>query len=245
MSRRLPRRSPTASRRSPTPDSLAFPAEPGVDRSRVQLSQSAEAVYSITRPGPAARIQELLAMYLRMHGKTPNTSTVTDATACVGGDTIHFAKAFRTVNAIECNATHHAMLLHNLGVYGRQNVRVHLGDALRVLPTLQQDLVFMDPPWGGRDYARKSRISLALSGVPLATVVRRMLHHTPLVALKLPRNADLRGMLEHAMHTPGMEMHVHRVAQFVLVVLVAGATATRSTRQARAGWNRRGARRSA
>jgi len=85
-------------------------------------------------------------------------AVVTDMTACVGGNVISFARRFRAVNAIEIDATRHAMLKHNVAVVAEHaNVTFVQGDAVSLLlnPTaspLVQDVLFMDPPWCGPDY---------------------------------------------------------------------------------------------
>ena len=45
-------------------------------------------------------------------------AVVTDATGCVGGNTLSFAKAFRFVYAVELSAQRARMLAHNAGVAG-------------------------------------------------------------------------------------------------------------------------------
>ena len=105
------------------------------------------------------------------------------------------SQSFRTVHAIERNAMHYEMLTHNLKLYRRTNVYTHKGDAMQVLPSLSQDIVYFDPPWGGRNYKKSSRLRLLFSGRSLADVVSTVLHrHAPRVLLKLPRNVDLRGV---------------------------------------------------
>jgi RNA cap guanine-N2 methyltransferase len=42
---------------------------------------------------------------------------------------------------------------------------------------LDGSIVFLDPPWGGPDYADKTEIELELSGVPLALVRTRNLSY--------------------------------------------------------------------
>lgn len=42
----------------------------------------------------------------------------------------------------------YGLLEHNVAAMGLQaNVHTHQGDFLRLLPQLQQDVVFLDPPW--------------------------------------------------------------------------------------------------
>jgi 16S rRNA G966 N2-methylase RsmD len=113
----------------------------------------------------AAKMTEKIAAALEAQKSAGGTSipsaadaVVTDMTACVGGNVISFARRFRAVNAIEIDATRHAMLKHNVAVVAEHaNVTFVQGDAVSLLlnPTaspLVQDVLFMDPPWGGPDY---------------------------------------------------------------------------------------------
>ena len=43
---------------------------------------------------------------------------ITDGTACVGGNSVSFAKGFRAVNAVEIDETRFVMLSRNVGVLG-------------------------------------------------------------------------------------------------------------------------------
>jgi hypothetical protein len=45
-------------------------------------------------------------------------ATMTDGTACVGGNVVSFAKAFKHVHAVEIDRTRFDMLARNVGVLG-------------------------------------------------------------------------------------------------------------------------------
>ena len=55
-------------------------------------------VYSVTPGTLADRITDIVIKYC---DQDPMTMTITDATACVGGNTISFSKKFGKVNAVE------------------------------------------------------------------------------------------------------------------------------------------------
>jgi 16S rRNA G966 N2-methylase RsmD len=89
-------------------------------------------------------------------------STITDMTSCVGGNVISFSRFFKKVNAIEIDPLRFDMLKHNTEtVVGATNVNFINGNAVELLlgqddgtapQQFQQDILFMDPPWGGVDY---------------------------------------------------------------------------------------------
>jgi hypothetical protein len=102
-----------------------------------------------------------------------------------------------------------------------RQVRTIQGDFLSLLDTLEQDVVFLDPPWvsgaysnssralggpgemfsfvrpaclqGGKEYGKDEKLDLFLGGVPLAEVCERLKPRTRCIALKLPMNFNLDG----------------------------------------------------
>jgi 16S rRNA G966 N2-methylase RsmD len=224
-----------------------FPFEPGVDRDLLQFSD--EASYSITRPAKAKLILRIIGMYLHRQHKRASDCTITDGTACVGGDTLHFSKVFKHVHAVEVNPTHCRMLKTNLRVYGRTNVSVCCGDYLTRLPQLKQDVVFLDPPWGGRSYKKHERVSLSLSTVPIHEVVDRLFRTVSLIVLKTPTNFDVGSLFASASDTDTpsstatatardtttKEVHVHHLGNMLIIVIANSAAATTATVE----WQRR------
>jgi predicted RNA methylase len=74
--------------------------------------------------------------------------TVLDAGCGAGGNTIGFALAGCRVLAIERDRERLALARHNVQVYGlTDRVRLFHGDATDA-PSLDGDLIFVDPPWG-------------------------------------------------------------------------------------------------
>ena len=57
--------------------------------------------------------------------------------------------------------------------------------------TIQQDLVFIDPPWGGSNYKIADNIILFLDGVNVLDIIDNIYHYTKFVALKVPNNMNL------------------------------------------------------
>ena len=106
-------------------------------------------------------------------------TVITDATACVGGNTVSFARHFKKVQAIELDESRFHQLTHNLrlistfysGSYFLGEVTLHKGDCLNVCAQLKQDVVFVDPPWGGSAYKKQCGSELYLSGMLLQLVV--------------------------------------------------------------------------
>lgn len=169
-----------------------FKFVPPEKRERLRLDD--EAAYSVTDQYTADKITRDLLRFL-----TP-AATVCDATACIGGNTFSFARAFRRVVAIERDPVRFEFLRNNMEVLGIHNVAFHQGDALEELEWAHRGsafhCIFVDPPWGGPGYKRAERVQLALSGVPLADVCRRMAAFAAFIAIKVPTNFDLEAFVE-------------------------------------------------
>ncbi|CAH0482338.1 unnamed protein product [Peronospora belbahrii] len=115
---------------------------------------------------------------------------VTDGTACVGGNVLSFCDFFMHVNAIENDSTRVQMLRHNLQVLKKTNVTCMHANYLDVMLELQQDVVFLDPPWGGPEYKDLNKVDLFLADVPLHEICTRLQSSTKCIVLKVPSNFD-------------------------------------------------------
>ena len=141
-----------------------------------QLKIDDESVYYISRREHADKITNFVVHYLKNKSLDPNNCFITDATAGVGGNTISFAKKLKGVTAIELDKTRSQYLQNNVDVYGLKNVTVINGDSVDKLRFVkQQDAVFMDPPWGGRDYKNSKNLKLSLSGTSIEEICNNLL----------------------------------------------------------------------
>ena len=155
---------------------------------RNQIKMDDEALYSTTDQLTADRISKDLLKFI------PNTSTVTDATACVGGTAYSFSQFFNTVNAIEIDTKRYTLLIHNLNILlkesGKNNINYYNNNALEVCTQLKQNAIFIDPPWGGPDYKQIEKLSLFLSDIELSIVCKNLYMYTDYLVLKVPTNFD-------------------------------------------------------
>jgi len=156
-----------------------------------------EAFYSVTDQYTADRISRDILRVL------PNIQIITDATACIGGNTYSFSKFFEKVNAIEIDFLRYQYLQHNMKVLETNNVDIYLSDLLIACQRLSQDIIFIDPPWGGPDYKTKDSIDLYLSDVELSEVCDHIKHSTQYIAIKVPVNFNELGFIEK---TPFLKM---------------------------------------
>lgn len=88
----------------------------------------------------------------------------------------------------------------NAIIYGVENrIEFILGDAMKVLPTLKADAVFLSPPWGGPSYQDSKTFDLhtmipkPLTALEMFRAARAV---TPNVVFFLPRNVDVKQVAE-------------------------------------------------
>lgn len=145
-------------------------------------------------------------------------STVTDATACIGGNTLEFARAFAHVHAVELDSLRASMLCHNLAwLQLDKGVTVHEADYCDLQATLRQDVVFLDPPWGGKRYKQQDRVRLYLSDRDVGDLCGAILIHTAHVVVKVPCNFDVR----HFAQTVQQRVRVLKLTGMLLLVVSA------------------------
>lgn len=110
----------------------------GFSRRGTQLD--AEGRMSLTPEGLALQL-----------GERAKGLRVIDAFAGCGGNAIGFARAGCRVTAIELDATRLAMARHNAAIHGvADRIEFLAGDARDLVAGREADLLFLDPPWGGR-----------------------------------------------------------------------------------------------
>lgn len=159
-----------------------FPIEPGVDRTKAHIGGESKAV--MTNPADAQELAQIIASKL---DRPAAQTTLTDGTAHVGGNTLCFSKMFGSVTAVEIDPLYFQCLEHNVRLYNRKNVRCIQGDYTRVMTSLKQDIVFLDPPWGGIGYRMHTRISLYLSNLSVSSLIVSLVNQKVwMIVIKAP-----------------------------------------------------------
>lgn len=146
--------------------------------------------YSITRPYEAKQI----ILYIKTCvNKDINKLTITDSTAGVGGDTIHFSKYFFKVNAVDILKENTDILKYNCNVFNIVNVSITNDNYMDIYKNIDQNVIYMDPPWGGVGYKNKTNVNIYLDGIPIDIVINKLITHDKYVDIfvKLPLNANI------------------------------------------------------
>lgn len=189
-----------------------FPLQEGIAYERLRLTEEGE--YSITKRRDAFRIMSILKAVI----KDTKTKTITDATGCVGGDTIHFGLNFKSVDSIEINFDNFEALKNNVEVYGLKNVQLYYGDAL-MLFNWRTDVLYIDPPWGGPNYKEQKNLDLFMSSKRIDEWLEEILlrrNRPSYIVLKLPQNFNFTrfNFLSNVDY-----IKPYRVRSYVLVVI--------------------------
>jgi tRNA/tmRNA/rRNA uracil-C5-methylase (TrmA/RlmC/RlmD family) len=142
-------------------------------------------IYSITPYKFSNMISDIIYNKLKSYD-----ITITDMTACIGGDTINFCKKFKHINAIEICKDRYEFLEHNLNLFKFNNCSTFNGDSIKIINKLEQDVIFIDMPWGGKNYKRIKKLKLYLSGLTSYTLCNKIKNKAKLICLKVPNNFD-------------------------------------------------------
>lgn len=177
-------------------DNIFFP-----DMVNKNIMMDDVAKYSITLPEKADMISEIIKKNYHLNYQTDDMTqlTITDAMACVGGNTLSFAKSFKSVNANEINITRYQYLVNNMKEYNMENISFYNGNYLNLINKLKQHIVFVDPPWGGPIYKSQYKMDIIINTdddkeVKLHEIIDDILkdeNETKMIIFKLPINHNI------------------------------------------------------
>jgi 16S rRNA G966 N2-methylase RsmD len=177
-------------------DNIFFP-----DMANKNIMMDDVAKYSITLPEKADMISEIIKKNYHLNYQTDDITqlTITDAMACVGGNTLSFAKSFKSVNANEINITRYQYLVNNMKEYNMENISFYNGNYLNLINKLKQHIVFVDPPWGGPIYKSQYKMDIIINTdddkeVKLHEIIDDILkdeNETKMIIFKLPINHNI------------------------------------------------------
>ncbi len=170
--------------------------------------------YSIAAPAEANKISKILLSLF----KSRKNLVITDATLGMAGNAMSFSKYFSKVNAFELNKTHYEVAKHNLETFGANNVTMINGDYTKLYKSVTQDIIFIDPPWGGPDYIKKEKLRLELSGINVVDLCNRLKSEAKVIALNVPYNFDFAELITK-MNFEKLSIYVIKKNKVLLAVL--------------------------
>lgn len=158
----------------------------------IKFQLTDKGIYSISKPDDANWIIDCMKKSIGDLSKF----TITDSTAGLGGNTISFAKHFKKVNAVEINSIHFFVLQNNIQILDFENVTMINDNYLNKISDLEEDIVFIDPPWGGKKYHYIKYFNIRLGKIPISKVIN-ILHSKSVkyVVLKCPYNINVTDLM--------------------------------------------------
>ena len=101
------------------------------------------------------------------------------------------AKIFKNINAVELSKINFIALKNNVKILNnRENMNCYNGDINEVIGSLKQDLIYIDAPWGGRNYKNFNKLKLYLGEVEILDFYINNKERAKYFIFKIPFNYD-------------------------------------------------------
>lgn len=172
----------------------------------------------MSRRVDAELISGIIIKHLNDFGLEYKKITITDATAGIGGNTFSFFHLFEYVNAVEVHRGTFEMLETNLKECGCKNVTLINDDYVKIMNNLKQQVVFIDPPWGGREYKKYKNLTLTLSSVHVEDICSKLLSSKNIVVLKLPLNYSF-DQIYGKLYNKKNKIFVHKLQKMYIILI--------------------------
>lgn len=159
-----------------------------------KLKMTKIGLYSISNRHDSGTLTRILGQIVEKWGLNPKTVSIADGTAGIGGNAISFGLIFGDVHAIEIDNIQYEALENNVKQYGLTNLKTWQGDCLKLIPNLDPNIVFIDPPWGGKSYKNETDLDLMLQSIPLVHIIniwKNVCKNLSIVTIKIPKNFSL------------------------------------------------------
>jgi hypothetical protein len=189
-----------------------FPHKDNIDYTKLKMTP--EGLYSITR----RRDGEKMIGFIQNKVADISKLSVTDATACVGGDTLLFSLYFKKIDSIEWKRDNIIVLRNNVDVFAATNVTIHEGDSTKIF-NWKTDVLYVDPPWGGPEYYKIPQLDLFIGTYRVDVWIEEILkreNRPKHIILKLPNNYNF-SRLQFLPNIDTLNNYVIR--RFVVVLL--------------------------
>lgn len=170
----------------------------------------------------AELISKIISHHLLQFNVNPHKSCIIDYTSGVGGNVLSFSKFFNLVYAIELSTLRAEYLKNNIDVYGYKNIHVINESSIdfnnNTMISINPNVIFIDPPWGGSDYKNLDTLKLNLGDISIEELIQDIYlkfekyyselianisdpaeklkfclnnNNNKLIVLKLPKNYDI------------------------------------------------------
>jgi len=148
-------------------------------------------LYSITPHYYAEKITRIISKYYSNLDKL----TISDFCCCIGGNSFNFIKYFKHVNCVELDKKRFDFLRHNMSLYRKHNnfnnYKLLNLNCFDVYDKIDHDIIFIDPPWNGKDYKKNDSIDLYLDNINASDFCNIFIKTCKMIVLKIPNNFNL------------------------------------------------------
>lgn len=182
-----------------------------------------ESISYITTPCESQKIAHIINDRIKHH-KPIDVCSVVDVTGGIGGDTITFASFFASVISIENDPLRYSYLKNNVEKYELNNVITVEGDSTLIVSKLEYfDVIYIDPPWGGKLYKSIDKLCLNFGNESLETFIENcfnddiMLCIPIFIVIKLPKNYDM-DLLNNALGNK-YYIHIHKLIKINIIIV--------------------------
>lgn len=188
-----------------------FPQLNEIDLNKLQIDNIGE--YSITRPEEASLISEII-----IKENNPE-ETILDAMAGIGGNSISFCNNFKNVVSVESDINRYNILQHNLKEYNFKNYKAYYDDCLNLIEENKFNIIFFDPPWGGKNYLKQDMVELSISGFKIWMVIKYILCENTKcnIYIKIPSNFNVLKLKEELCHFKNLKLFKYEIGKFLLL----------------------------
>ena len=197
-------------------------------KKEAETSETLE-LYSQTFVKDAERICDIIYNY----NKTYDLLLI-DGTTSIGGNFLEFVKKFKYNIGIELNKERFIKLNENISKidniikkdksnhYNLNNNKIitinmsftdtKLQEKIFRLYQNNKIVIFLDPPWGGKEYKNYDKIVFGLDGISLKTIITniRKIKKDVMFCIKLPTNYFLESL-------GGIKFNVHKFKKFIVI----------------------------
>jgi trimethylguanosine synthase len=169
--------------------------------------------YSITRPEEAELITDIIIR------ESKSTDVILDGMAGTGGNTISFCNYFKNVISVENDISRFNILNHNLKQYQFTNYKTYYDDCLNIIDEGNYNIIFFDPPWGGKNYLKREKVELSISGFKIWMIIKYILKENNgcNIFLKIPSNFDLIKLKEELLISDNIKIFKFEIGKFLLL----------------------------
>ena len=160
-------------------------------------------LYSSADVSHSLKTAELISKYYDISNKT-----LTEASACVGGNSWSFADKVKNINLIEIDKNNFKALKHNMGVVFNKDpenntleykagktMNFFNDNYIKIRDILGGDIIFYDPPWGGVDYKNEPQVGYSYNGkfYNLEDMSKKSFYKVPpeLIVFRIPMSSNI------------------------------------------------------